>query len=68
MKFTALIKQDGDWWTGWVAELPGVNGQERTRDELLASLKVALAEALEFARTAAVEAAGTDFAQVPITP
>ena len=68
MKFTALIKQDGDWWTGWVAELPGVNGQELTRDELLASLKVALAEAIEFARAAAVEAAGTDFAQVPITP
>lgn len=44
-EYTAIIKQDGDWWIGWIEELPGVNGQEKTRKTLLASLKVTLAEA-----------------------
>jgi len=44
-EYTAIIKQDGDWWIGWIEELPGVNGQEKTREALLASLKAALAEA-----------------------
>jgi predicted RNase H-like HicB family nuclease len=47
--YTAIIKRDGDWWIGWVEEIPGVNAQERSREELLASLRVALVEALEFA-------------------
>ena len=44
--YTAIIKRDGDWWIGWVEELPGVNAQERSREELLASLRTILAEAL----------------------
>jgi hypothetical protein len=43
--YTAVVKQDGDWWIGWVEEVPGVNAQESTREELLASLKVVLQEA-----------------------
>ena len=23
--FTAVVKQDGPWWIGWVEEIPGVN-------------------------------------------
>ena len=46
--YTAVTKQDDDWWIGWIEEVPGVNCQERTREELLASLKVTLSEALEF--------------------
>ncbi|RMD64640.1 type II toxin-antitoxin system HicB family antitoxin, partial [Candidatus Parcubacteria bacterium] len=30
-EFTAIIKRDGDWWIGWIEELPGVNCQERSR-------------------------------------
>ena len=33
-EYTALVKQEGNWWTGWIEEVPGVNCQERTRDEL----------------------------------
>ena len=40
--YTAVVKQDGDWWIGWVEEVSGVNAQESTREELLASLKVVL--------------------------
>lgn len=45
--YTAVVKQDGQWWIGWIEEVPGVNCQERTRDELLESLRNTLGEALE---------------------
>ncbi len=40
MKFRAVIKKSGDWWIGWLVDLPGVNAQERTREELIESLKI----------------------------
>ena len=46
--YTAIIKHDGDWWIGWVEEIPGTNCQESTREELIESLKIVLQEALEF--------------------
>ncbi len=48
--YTAVIKQDGDWWIGWIEEVPGVNCQEANREELMESLRVTLNEALEFNR------------------
>jgi predicted RNase H-like HicB family nuclease len=56
--FTAVIRQDGPWWIGWVEEIPGVNAQEPSREELLESLRQILREALEFNRHEALEAAG----------
>ena len=64
--FTAVIKQDGDWWIGWIEEVPGVNCQEATREDLLESLRITLREALEFNRQDAVSIAGTDYEEVPI--
>jgi len=52
-RYTAVVKQDGDWWLGWVEEVPGVNAQEPTREALLASLKEVLREALEMNRAEA---------------
>lgn len=60
-EYTAIIKQSGDWWIGWIEELPGVNCQERTREELLETLRVTLREAVEFNRADAREAAGLEF-------
>ena len=48
--YTAITKQDGDWWIGWIEEVPGVNCQEKNREELIESLKITLKEALEFNR------------------
>jgi predicted RNase H-like HicB family nuclease len=48
--YTAVVKQDADWWIGWIEEVPGVNCQERTKDELMTTLRVTLKEALEFNR------------------
>lgn len=46
-EYTAILKQDGDWWFGWVEEVPGVNCQERTKADLLTSLREILSEAIE---------------------
>jgi predicted RNase H-like HicB family nuclease len=46
-QYTAVIKKDGNWWIGWIEELPGVNCQERARKELVESLRITLKEALE---------------------
>jgi len=64
--YTAILKRDGDWWIGWIEEIPGTNCQEKTREELLESIKVALQEALEFNRQEALEAAGEDYEIEPI--
>jgi predicted RNase H-like HicB family nuclease len=64
--YTAVIKQSGSWWIGWIAEVPGVNCQERTKEELLKTLNVTLREALEFNRREALEAAGEGFQEMSI--
>jgi predicted RNase H-like HicB family nuclease len=65
-EFTAVIKKNGRWWIGWIEEVPGVNCQERTRKELLESLKATLQQALEMNRQDARSAAGGDFVEVKI--
>jgi hypothetical protein len=46
--YTAVIKHIGQWWIGWIEEVPGVNCQEASKETLLASLRTTLREALEF--------------------
>jgi predicted RNase H-like HicB family nuclease len=64
--YTAVVKQSGPWWIGWIEEIPGVNCQEQTKEELLETLKVTLQEALEFNRREAIEAAGEGFEEASI--
>lgn len=64
--YTAVVKQAGPWWIGWIEELPGVNCQEATKEELLKTLKVTLQEALEFNRREALAAAGEGFEEQSI--
>jgi len=40
MAFRAVIKQSGEWWIGWLIDLPGVNAQEKSRKALLESLRI----------------------------
>ena len=65
-KYTAVIKEDAGWWIGWIEEVPGVSCQERTREELLETLRVTLTEAIEFNRADAKTAAGSDFEELEI--
>jgi len=52
--YTAIIQQRGDWWIGWIEEILGVNCQERTKEELLDTLRITRMEALEFNRHDAI--------------
>lgn len=65
-EYTAIIKQEDDWWVGWIEEVPGVNCQEKTHQELKESLEVTLREALEFNRQDALSAAGTGYTEEKI--
>ena len=61
MEYTAIVKHSGEWWIGWIEEVPGVNCQERTHEALRQSLAETLSEALEFNRREALAAAGDDY-------
>jgi predicted RNase H-like HicB family nuclease len=60
-QYTALVKQEGDWWIGWIEEIPGVNCQEATREELLDTLRVTLEEAIAMNRQDALDAASGSY-------
>lgn len=63
-EYTAIFKQDGEWWIGWIEEVPGVNCQEPSRAALLETLRITLNEVLEANRADARSAASDDFEEV----
>ena len=50
MQFTAVYQKLGNWYLGWVEEIPGVNTQGRTFKEVKENLKEALALVLEVSK------------------
>ena len=64
--YTAIIKEENDWWIGWIQEISGVNCQERTLAELKETLKMTLKEALDFNREDALNAAGIGYREEKI--
>jgi predicted RNase H-like HicB family nuclease len=66
--YTAIIQQHGEWWIGWVEEVPGVNSQGLTREELLDNLRDALDEALEMNRADARAATTGTSEEVSLVP
>jgi predicted RNase H-like HicB family nuclease len=66
-RYTAIVKEADGWWIGWVGEVPGVNGQERTRERLIEHLREALMDGLEFNRADARAAAGREWEELEIT-
>lgn len=65
-EYTAVIKQEDNFWVGWIEEIPGVNCQEKTYEELKATLAITLKEALEFNRQDALTAAGSGYKEEKI--
>ena len=47
MKYRAVIKKSDGWWIGWLIDLPGVNAQEKTKLELIKSLRVGAEDMLD---------------------
>ena len=65
-EYTAIVKQAGDWWIGWIEEIPGVNCQESNHEELIESLRLTLIEALEFNRQDAIDSVGLGYREEKI--
>ena len=40
--YTAILERDGDWYIAYCPEVPGANGQGRTKDEARSSLASAI--------------------------
>ena len=40
MEYRAVIKKSGNWWIGWLVDIPGVNAQEKSKEKLIESLKI----------------------------
>ena len=41
-EFTAIVEKDGPWYIAYCAEVPGANGQGKSREECLANLREAI--------------------------
>ncbi len=59
-EFTAIIEQDGPWYIAYCAEVPGANGQGRTREECLENLREAIALILDHRREDSLRAMPAD--------
>ena len=46
-EFTAVLERDEDWYVAYCPEIPGANGQGKSKDEALDSLAKAIALILE---------------------
>ena len=46
-EFTAIIERDGEWYIAYCPEIPGTNGQGKTKEEARQSLAEAISLILE---------------------
>ena len=66
-RYTGVFEQVGDWWIGYVEELPGCNVQERSLEEARESLKEAVQLIVQANRELARrEAEGHDVLREPL--
>ena len=47
MQYRAVIKKSDGWWIGWLIDLSGVNAQEKSKGELLESLRIGAEDMLD---------------------
>jgi predicted RNase H-like HicB family nuclease len=67
-KFTAVFEKEGDWWIGYVEELPGANTQGKTLEEVRENLKEAVIMVIEANREISQhESEGKDVVREPLT-
>lgn len=59
-EFTAIIERDGRWFIAYCPEIPGANGQGRTKEECLQSLSDAINLILEDRREDALRGVPSD--------
>ncbi len=66
-EFTAIIERDGDWYVAYCAEIPGANGQGRTKEEALKSLAEAIKLVLEDRREDALRGLPSEAVRETVT-
>ena len=66
-EFTAIIEQDGDWHIAYCPEIPGANGQGKTKDEARQSLAEAIALILTDRREDGLRGVPEDAIQETVT-
>jgi len=59
-EFTAVFERDGDWYVAYCPEIPGANGQGKTKEEARKSLADAIALILEDRRETALKSLPQD--------
>lgn len=66
-EFTAIFEHDGDWIVAYCPEIPGANGQGRTKEEARTSLSEAIALVLEDRRADALRGVPSDAERGTVT-
>ena len=66
-EFTAVFERDGEWFIGYCPEIPGANGQGRTKEEARASLAAAIALILEDRREEGLRGVPADAERETVT-
>ena len=66
-EFTAIIERDGEWHIAYCPEIPGANGQGRTKEEARNSLAEAIELILEDRREDALRGIPPDAIQETVT-
>jgi len=66
-EFTAIVEKDGKWFIAYCPEIPGANGQGRTKEECLQSLSDAIGLILEDRREDALRGFPEDAIREVIT-
>jgi len=66
-EFTAVIERDGEWYIAYCPEIPGANGQGRTKDEARDNLAEAIALILEDRREDGLRGAPPDALRETVT-
>lgn len=59
-EFTAIVEQEGDWYIAYCAELPGANGQGKTKEDCLKNLSQAIKLILDDRRQDALRSIPSD--------
>ncbi|MGA2060450.1 MAG: type II toxin-antitoxin system HicB family antitoxin [Thermoguttaceae bacterium] len=65
-EFTAVIERDEDWYIAYCPEIPGANGQGKTKEECLQNLADAISLILEERREEGLRGIPVDAITQPI--
>jgi predicted RNase H-like HicB family nuclease len=66
-EFTAIIERDKEWFVAYCPEIPGSNGQGRTKEEARENLAEAIALILEDRREDALRGVPADVVRETVT-